>query len=308
MTSIIKCMEWKTVSYDWNQIRAFLATAEEGSFSAAARALDLTQPTLGRQIAALEDQLGVTLFSRQGRRLEPTAAGLELLEHAQSMLEAANLLSLTATGKAQAIEGEVSISANEMMTAYVLPGFVEKLRQTAPRIEVRLIASDSVSDLTKREADIAIRHVRPEQPDLIARRIGHTKAHIYASSIYLDRVGRPGGDGDPTGAQLITDENRNRLKHAMTERGLICDETGFRIMSSSRIAIWEMVKLSIGAAVMTDDIAAREPGVETLCADRLSFSIPVWMAAHKELRTSRRIRTVFDLLADHLKESGRYRD
>ena len=263
-------MEWKSVSFDWNQIRAFIATAEEGSFSAASRALDLAQPTLGRQIATLEAQLGVLLFDRGGRSPVLTPSGLELLEHAQVMLEAAGQLSISATGQSQAIEGEVCITAHELMTAYILPPVVRSLRTLSPDIEIRLAAADELRDLTKREADIAIRHVRPEQSDLIARLVGKTRAHLYAASAYLDDLGRPDLMNEPSNFQFIADGNQDRSMRVLKSHGLQLDKANCKLVSSSRVAVWEMVKQGLGAAMITDDIAAGTPGARTyLCRSRV---------------------------------------
>ena len=106
------------MNFDWNRARAFLITAEEGSFSAAARALRSTQPTVGRQVAGLEEELGVTLFERVGTRLELTVSGLELLEHVRAMGDAANRTSLVATGQSESVEGNVSITASEAIAAF----------------------------------------------------------------------------------------------------------------------------------------------------------------------------------------------
>ena len=157
-------MDWRSVTFDWNRARAFLVTAEEGSLSAAARALDMTQPTLGRQVTALEQELGVALFERGARGLELTPSGLDLLEHVRAMGEAANSLSLTASGQATAVEGNICITATEVMAAFILPPIIEKLRRLEPGITVELVASNSTSDLKRREADIAIRSFRPTQP------------------------------------------------------------------------------------------------------------------------------------------------
>jgi len=196
-------MNWQAVSFDWNQARAFLATAEEGSLSAAARALGQTQPTLGRQVAALEDHLGVTLFERVGRSLSLTQSGLELLDHFRAMGDAASRVSLTASGQSQTIEGHVSITASDVMSAYFLPPILKQLRDVAPGIDVEVIASNDFRDLLRREADIAIRHVRPEQPDLIARLVTEASAQLYASSEYLDRYGRPETASDLSDAVFI---------------------------------------------------------------------------------------------------------
>jgi DNA-binding transcriptional LysR family regulator len=125
-------MEWKRSSFDWNQARAFLVTAEEGSLSAAARALGLTQPTLSRQVAGLEDALGVTLFERTARALLLTQAGTELLEHFRGMGEAANRISIAATGQSESITGHVVIACTNGMATFFLPPILKTLRYRDP--------------------------------------------------------------------------------------------------------------------------------------------------------------------------------
>src|SRR3954453_21537219 len=162
-------MNWDAVDFDWNQARAFHVTAREGSLSAAARKLKQTQPTLSRQVAALEEQLGVTLFERVGKRLILSETGRDLLDHVAAMGDAAGLVALAATGRSQGIVGEVRISASEIVAAWLLPAIIERIRAAHPEIDVRVVVSNRLSDLLRREADIAIRHVQPEQPDLVAR-------------------------------------------------------------------------------------------------------------------------------------------
>jgi DNA-binding transcriptional LysR family regulator len=165
---------------DWNQLRAFLETAETGSLSAAARRLGLTQPTLSRQVAAIERHLGVTLFERVGRSLVPTQTALDLLEHARAMGGAAEALGLAATGRSQAAQGVVSVSASAAVAAFLLPRAVARMREVAPGIVIELLSTDALSDLQRREADIAVRHVDPAQPELIARLIRQASAGFYA--------------------------------------------------------------------------------------------------------------------------------
>ena len=163
---------------DWNQLKAFLETAETGSLSAAARKLGLTQPTLSRQVAAIEQRMGVTLFERVGKAMALTPTGLDLLEHARAMGVAAEALQIAASGRSQVVGGVVSVSATDVVATYLLPPLVRQLREKEPGIAVEVISSDALSDLLRREADIAIRHVKPEQPDLIARLIREAEANF----------------------------------------------------------------------------------------------------------------------------------
>jgi len=293
-------MAWQSITFDWNQVRAFLVTAEEGSFSAAARALGLTQPTLGRQVAALEDELGVTLFERVGRSLSLTQSGLELLDHVRAMGEAASRVSLTASGQSQAIEGQVRITATDIMSMYLLPDALRRLRESAPGIRIEVVASNDLRDLRRREADIAIQHGRPDQPDLIAKLVRETTVHLYATTEYLDRNGRPGSPRDLADAVFIGFDDSDRLLTRLNEVGLPLTQDNFRLYSESAAVTWEMVKQGLGIGVMAKDIADRTPGVECVLPDLDPIPVPTWLVTHRELHTSRRIRLVFDLLAESL--------
>ncbi len=294
-------MDWQSISFDWNQVRAFLVTAEEGSFSAASRALGLTQPTLGRQVSALEDRLGVILFERLGRSLSLTPSGLELLDHVRAMGDAASRLSLTASGQSQRIEGRVCITATDVMSMYLLPDALKRLREVAPGIEVEVVASNDVRDLRRREADIAIRHGCPEQPDLIAKLLRETSIHLYASSDYLDHHGRPTSPSDLSEAVFIGFEQSDRLLIRLNEIGLTLTRSNFKLISESGAVAWEFVKQGLGIGLMAKDVGDRTPGVECVLPDLDPITVPIWLVTHRELHTSRRIRLVFDLLAASLK-------
>jgi len=297
-------MNWQAVSFDWNQARAFLATAEEGSLSAAARALGQTQPTLSRQVAALEDELGVMLFERVGRSLSLTKSGLDLLDHFRAMGDAARRISLTASGRSQAIEGLVRITATSVMATYHLPPMLKRLRGLAPEIEIDVVASNEVRDLTRREADIAIRHGRPEQPDLIARLIAETSYHLYASTEYLDSIGRPATASDLSDASFIGFEDPERLLPVLNPLGLSLTRRNFKLTSASGTVILELVKQGLGISLCDKNTAALMPELEPVLPELDPLSVPIWLVTHRELHTSRRIRLVFDLLAEELAKSG----
>ncbi len=183
-------MDWYR-DLDWNQMRALLVTVEAGSLSGAARKLGLTQPTLGRQVAALEKSLGVTLFERVGRGLVLTQAGQELVAPLRAMGEASDTIALVASRQSQSVEGLVRVTASDVYAQYLLPPVLMKLRQVAPGIVVDVIASNEIEDLIRRKADIAIRHVPPQGDELIARRLPDTVAKIYGTPELIDRIGRP---------------------------------------------------------------------------------------------------------------------
>ena len=178
-------MDWSAVSFDWNRLRAFLVTAEEGSLSAAARALGLAQPTLRRQVDALQQDLGVVLFERFGRGLELTPAGTALIAHARKMGDAAMALSLAAQGQSDNVAGLVTVSASDAYAGLLLPPVLKRLKAAHPSITIRLVAENTATDLMRREADIAVRNFRPEEPDLIAKRLPAAAANLFASDSYL---------------------------------------------------------------------------------------------------------------------------
>lgn len=283
---------------DWNHIRAFLTTAEQGSLSAAARKLGQTQPTLSRQVAALENRLGIMLFERVGRRLELTQGGRELLAQTRIMGDAADRLALTALGQSQSISGEISITASDIFSAFLLPPVLLRLRSLAPQLKINVVADNDIRDILKREADIAIRHSRPTQPDLIARLVRQATAHFYASRSYLKARGVPKTIADLAKHDFVSIGKTERILEFLLPLGLPLDETNFSIGTQNGIVGWELVKQGFGIVIMSDEVAALTPGIERVLPKMDPVEFPVWLVTHRELHTSRRIRLVFDLLAE----------
>lgn len=288
------------MKFDWNRARAFLVTAEEGSLSAAARALGMAQPTLGRQVDALEQELGVVLFERVGRGLELTPSGMELLDHVRAMGDAANKVSLSAAGQSQSIEGPICIAASETYASILLPPIVAKLRLIEPGISIEIVASNSPSDLRRREADIAVRNFRPTEPDLIAKKIRDVPARLYASPDYLDRIGNPRLPYDLRNADFINLDDSDAFMNGLARMGISLTRKNFPVMTENYTVMWEMVKRGIGIGILDGNIGDAEPMVRRVLPDLEPLIFPIWLVAHRELNTSRRIRMVFDLLANEL--------
>jgi len=294
------CMDWRSVKFDWNRARAFLVTAEEGSLSAAARALGMAQPTLGRQVSALEEELGVVLFERVGRGLALTPSGLELVDHARAMGEAASRVSLAASGQSQSIKGTVCISASEVDAAFRLPPIIAKLRRLQPGIDIEIVASNTESDLRRREADIAIRNYRPKQPSLIAKKVRDIDGRLYAANKYLEALGYPDKPEGFSNADFIGFDRSNQLIEALKMFGLELSQRNFPIISTSHLIQWEHVKQAAGIGIMSQDIGDKEPQVQQVLPQLDPLVVPVWLVCHREVHTSRRVRLVFDLLAEEL--------
>ena len=285
---------------DWNHLKAFLETAETGSLSAAARKLGLTQPTLSRQVAAIERRMGVTLFERVGKAMAPTPTGLDLLEHARAMGAAAEALELAATGRSQTVGGVVSVSASDPVAAIMLPPLLRQLREKEPGIAIEVISTDALSDLLRREADIAIRHVKPEQPDLIARLIRVATAHFYASEDWVRVHGHPRSAVDAAHLPFVGCDRSGRYLGYLRTHGLPLTEANFSCYADHTVAHWVLVQQGMGIGAMMEEIALATPSMVRVLDDLPPVRFPIWLVTHRELRTSRRIRVVFEALAQGL--------
>lgn len=294
------CMNWTSATFDWNQARAFWVTAETGSFSAAARALKMTQPTLGRQVASLEEALDLVLFERIGRRLELTPAGRDLLEHMRVMGEAANSASLAVSGRTETVAGDVCISVTDVFAHYVMPVVVADLRRIAPQIRIRVLASNSLSDLQRREADIAVRHVAPAQPELISRKVRESYGRLFASQSYIDRFGPFETLQSLENADFIGIGQEEELLAYMRDWGLPITKTNLRVLTDSGLSGWEMARQGLGITPMMDDLATSFPEMTRVLPDLVPVSVPYWLTTHRELHSSKRIRLVYDRLGELL--------
>lgn len=291
-------------SPDWNHIRAFHATVEAGSLSAAARSLGLSQPTLSRQVAALEEALGVALFERVGKRLALTEPGRALAAHAAGMQELAGALSLAAAGRSESVEGMVTVSASDAVAFYLLPPIVERIREIAPGLTVQVIVSNALSDLRRCEADVAIRDVRPDEPELVGRLLREATAGFYASRQWVARHGHPRSAADAAGATFIGASPDDRFSGYLRQLGLEIGTRSFSVLSDNSVVAWELARRGLGIAVIMREIAAGVPDLVEVLDDLPEIRFPFWLVAHRELRTTARIRLVFDALAEGLAHGG----
>ena len=295
--SIHICMEIDPDRLDWTHLRSFLATAETASLSGAARKLGLTQPTLSRQVAALERDLSVLLFERVGRGLELTDAGRELLAHVREMGNAAQKVALTAAAQRSDISGEVRITASDIYASYFLPKIVLDVRNRTPGLNIEIVATNDISDLMRREADIAIRNVRPEQPDLVARLVRNARGHFYAASSYFDKRGRPETPTDLAHHDWVAFGDPVRNVEYMNGLGIPLTRDVYKTISESGIVAWEMARAGLGICPMDETIGDQTDGMERVLSD-LKVEFPIWLVTHREVHTSPRIRLVFDILAE----------
>ncbi|MDG4879473.1 LysR family transcriptional regulator [Mesorhizobium sp. WSM4935] len=287
--------------FDWNLIKSFVAVAETGSLSGAARRLAASQPTLGRHIAELEAALGVTLFRRGRRGYELTEAGSTLYERGRAVSEQANAFSLLAMGSVEAIEGTVRIAASEVVAAFVLPAMMARLGEEEPGVEVEIVASNQVENLLRRDADIAIRMVRPAQNELVARKVIDIPLCLCAARSYLDRRGRPETPADLADHALVGFDRSDEIIRGFTSFGIPVGRSHFRFRTDNQIVLWEAVRTGNGIGIGQEPLADRDPDLEKLLPGVPLPNLPVWLAMHRDVRTSMRIRRVADFLHEELK-------
>lgn len=296
------CMDWLRVNFDWNRARAFLVTAEEGSFSAAARALGSAQPTIGRQVAGLEETLGVNLFERVGRGLVLTPTGVELVEHVRAMGDAATRVSRVAAGQSLSLDGAICITASDVVATYLLPPIIAEIRIAHPGIEIEIVSTNQASDLGRREADIAIRSFRPKQPELVSRKIRDDKAYLYAAPGYLESIGNPTTPAELSRAEFIGFDHTDMLMNGLNALGLSLTPKSFPWVTANQHVQWALVTQGSGIGIMMEEVGDAEPRVTRALPELPAFPVPMWLTSHRDVRTSRRVRVVFDMLAAGLRD------
>ena len=288
---------------DWSLVQSFLAVAETGSLSAAARELGRSQPTLGRQVQALETDLGVSLFDRHARGLKLSAAGQQLLPMAQQMHTAMRQLSLAAAGQSQQLGGTVRITASVFASHHILPSILADIRRQEPSIQLELVATDTSENLLFREADIAVRMYRPEQVDIVTRHLGDVPLCFCAARSYLDRAGRPTTPEELFQHDLVGFDSNDLIISKMQAKGWPASKEDFATRCDLQSAYWELIRAGCGIGFSQVQVAEADPAVEILPLDVDIPVLPVWLAAPQAMRQTPRIRRVWDLLAEGLKAS-----
>jgi len=290
-----------SATFDWSLIRSFLAALDQGSLLGAARQLKTSQPTLGRHIAELESQWGVVLFERTGRGLVPTATALKLAESARAMEAGALQLGRTAAGTQAQTTGTVRITASVPVAVQLLPPILARMRLALPDIQVELVSSNQVSNLLRREADIAVRMVRPEQGTLVAKKIGNVGVGAYAHRSYLARKSPIRLPTDLLQHELIGNDADPSILRGFQALGYPVTKEAFVLRTDDFIAQWQAVRAGLGIGFVADYLAATDPDVRPVLAGALAIpDLPMWLAVHREIRTNRRIRAVYDFLAEAL--------
>lgn len=290
-----------STDFDWRLVRSFLAVLDLGSLLAAARSLGVSQPTLGRHITELESQLASVLFERTGRGLLPTRTALQLAQGARQMQDGALQLSRTLAGTKSQASGTVRITASVPVAVQLLPPILLDLRLALPDIQIELVSSNQVSNLLRREADIAIRMVRPDQTSLVARKLGEAAVGAYAHRDYLARRGVPTLPAELLQHELVGSDTDPAIRQGFEAMGFPVPREAFTLRSDDLLVQWQAVRAGLGIGFLADYQARLDPAVQPVLAGQLQIPpLPMWLAVHREIRTSRHIRAVFDFLATAL--------
>lgn len=286
----------------WDELRTFLEVMRDGSLSGAARRLGVAQPTVGRHVDALEGALGVALFARSPRGLAPTEAAHHLMPHVEAMASASAALTRAAAGETAPDSGVVRLTASEIIGCEVLPEIIASFRARNPGVAIELAVTNRNEDLSRRDADIAVRMTRPTQGALVARRIGETRIGLYAHEKYLARFGTPRTLADLAAHRMIgfdRDDRSFRAAGAFAQ-GLSRDSFGFRCDSDP--AQLAALRAGVGIGGAQENIAKRTPELVRLFAEPLSWSLEIWLVMHEDLKGTPRARALFEHLAAGLSD------
>lgn len=286
--------------FDWAHVRLFVAVADAGSLSGAARATGISQPTIGRAVQSLEAQLGVSLFVRHARGLDLSEQGRDLLVHARAMAAAASGFSMAAAGRSEDLAGTVRITASQIVATFVLPAILADLRRQEPGIQVEIVATDAVENLLFREADIAVRMVRPTQLDLLTRHVTDMPLGLYASHDYMERNPPPETLDDLRDHSVVGYDRSTLIIDSARELGWTIDREFFDVRCDDQVVCWNMVLAGAGIGFSPRWVAQSDGRVTEILKDTPLPALPIWLTSHAMMKTGRRVRFVFDFLADSL--------
>ena len=293
---------------DWNLLNSFLAVASMGSLSKAAAFLGSTQPTIGRHIEQLETQLNVRLFDRTQKGYKITELGMQLAEQAKSMKQYADNISLIAAGKQQQVAGVIRITASEMVAVNHLPKAIRQIRNQHPEIHFEIVANNRTDNLLEREADIAIRMYQPNQDDLIIRKVNELQMGIYVSDKYprfaealkltsqnLDEFFSHDFIGYDRDTLILDGFKQVGIKH----NGKDVTKHIFTTRSDNHEVVWQSLLAGLGIGFQVGSSCQNQADLKQILTEFELGTMPIWVTAHKEVKTSRRIRLVYDRLCDY---------
>jgi DNA-binding transcriptional LysR family regulator len=285
---------------DWALWKSFEAVVRAGSLSAAARSLGISQPTVGRHIEELETALGVDLFERTLSGLRPNDAALRLYEPVAAAQRSFAEALMRARGAQPSLGGTVRVTASHMVSNYVLPEILAKVRKAYPEIALELVPSDSTENLSLREADIAIRMFRPTQLELVSKKLGEIPIVAAAHRRYLEKRGTPGSVADLANHDLLGFDRSDAILRAARGMGFELRREDFVVRSDGQTLLWELMCAGVGIGFAQAQLVERTRGMRVVLSGLAIPRMEVWLTSHRELFTDHRIRAVYDALAEGL--------
>ncbi|MGB0799257.1 MAG: LysR family transcriptional regulator [Planktomarina sp.] len=293
---------------DWDQIEVFLALMDHGTQMAAAAQLGISQPTLGRKITALEDQIGQPLFTRGRMGMTPTAAALQLVQGARAMAQAAGDVSAAVFAQKRELHGTVRITASEVVATYILPKILGPMLQSHRDLEVEVVGSNTTDNLLSREADIAVRMFEPTQDDVISMRLGGLNFGLFAHASYLEQHGMIRGFDDLQGHIMVGYDKSNLMIDGMRRLGVEATSADFRVRTDGQASHVEYLRAGIGIVATQCGVAKTVPDVVQILPQLAIPPLPVYLAAHNAVKHDPAVRVVYDVLnaglRNHIKNQG----
>lgn len=289
---------------DWDDQRAFLAVLDQGSLSAAARHLRVTQPTVRARIEALERLLGITLFTRSVRGLVPTPQARELGEAARAMARASDAFVRAAGAPPGEVAGVVRLSVSEFVGVAVLPTMLRRLRDRHPRLSIEIETSNLSANLLEQEVDLAVRMTPPRQAALIARKVPAIPLGFFAHADYLAARGVPLDIGDLAQHDLIGPDRSAVDLDAITRLLPDLSRQPFIVRTDSHPAQLAAIRARLGIGVIQCAIGRMDCELMQVLPDVTVGALDTWIVTHEDLRDTPRVRAVFDHLVEEFDAYG----
>lgn len=285
------------MKYSWDLIHTFDTVAKTGSLLAASRVLNVSQPTVGRHIDMLENAMGISLFIRSREGMALTDAGADLVSTSGDLVRAATEFERRSLGLDKEVSGVVRITANDVLGVHVLPAMLQNFMATHPEIEIELDITNSAANLSRRDADIALRMFRPVQNDLFAQKATEIPLGFYAHNAYLERAKPPATLADLQDHKLIGFDRETLLVDAAKTMGAPLTSSDFIFRTDNILAQIAAVKAGIGIGILHQGMAATMDHISRVLPEIALPALDLWIVSHADVRHNTRIRLLVDFLA-----------
>lgn len=292
---------------DWDKLRIFHAVADAGSLTHAGDSLHLSQSAVSRQVRALEESLGTTLFHRHARGLILTEQGEMLFDATKAMARKLDTTAARIRDSEEHVSGELKVTTTTGFGTLWLVPRLAKLYEQYPDLKIDLMLEERVLDLPMREADVAIRMKEPSQADLIRRRLMNIRMRLYATQDYLDRAGTPRQLADLAPHRLIcqSPQTPQVSAGAALTQTLLAQSISSTLMVNNYFGVLQGVLSHVGVGVLPDYLTTDFPHLVRVLAPLESNEVPVFLAFPEELRSSRRVAAFRDFVLEELQELRR---